>query len=331
MKAVGIDVSKNDFQTCLLEYADSTGYRVLGTRKFSNSEQGFENLLKWIKKHQTDGAKFIMEATGVYHENLAYYLFDKGQQVCIILANKMKSFFKSLNVKTKTDQVDARIIAQFGLERRPECWEPMSPQFKSLRAISRKILACKKDLTRAKNQLHAMDSSFGANPKLEKLKKSQIKFLTKMIDELRKELYQLVGKDADLKERIKKLTSIPGVRDETSIIVVSETNGFSLFQNIRQVVSFAGLDVSHNESGLFKGRSKISKKGNSKLRQVLYMSALTATRFNEPIKQLYQRICEKNPTVKRKGIVASMRKLLILMFVLWGKNEAYDKNYQRAN
>jgi len=170
-----------------------------------------------------------------------------------------------------------------------------------------------------------MNSSFGTNAKLEKLKKNQIKFLNQMIDELRKELNQLVGKDVDLKERINKLTSIPGVRDEKAIIVVSETNGFSLFQNIRQVVSFAGLDVSHNESGLFKGRSKISKKGNSKLRQVLYMPALTATRFNEPIKQLYQRICEKNPTTKRKGIVASMRKLLILMFVLWKKMKLMTK------
>ena len=92
-------------------------------------------------------------------------------------------------------------------------------------------------------------------------------------------------------------------------------------------MSYAGLDVAFKESGKFKGQTKISKKGNARIRQCLYMPALSATNHNEKIMELYERIIERNPTIKMKGVVAGMRKLLILIFVLWKKNEAYNPQY----
>jgi transposase len=96
------------------------------------------------------------------------------------------------------------------------------------------------------------------------------------------------------------------------------------------VVSYAGLDVAVKESGKFKGRAKISKKGNARIRQCLFMPALSTTNYNRNIKALYERIVAKNPDIKRKGVVAAMRKLLILIFVLWRKNESCDPDYQRG-
>jgi len=114
----------------------------------------------------------------------------------------------------------------------------------------------------------------------------------------------------------------------TIVTVLCETNGFTQFNNIRQVVSYAGLDIAERQSGLFKGKTRISKKGNKRIRECLYMPALSASNYNEPIKALYERVVERNPTIKRKGVVAGMRKLLILIFVLWKKNEAYTTEYQ---
>ena len=88
------------------------------------------------------------------------------------------------------------------------------------------------------------------------------------------------------------------------------------------------MDIAERQSGLFKGKTRISKKGNSRIRECLFMPALSATNYNEHIKALYQRVIERNPTIKRKGVVAGMRKLLILIFVLWKKNEAYNAEYQ---
>ena len=127
------------------------------------------------------------------------------------------------------------------------------------------------------------------------------------IDSVESRLLNLVSSDKELENRIKKLESIPGLRRITIIILLSETNGFNLFHSIRQLGSYAGLDVKEQQSGLFKGKSSISKKGNAYIRQCLYMPAVSATQYNMPIKALYERIVERNPTIKRKGVVAGMR------------------------
>src|SRR5690606_17753109 len=158
-----------------------------------------------------------------------------------------------------------------------------------------------------------------------------IEFYKDQIKRLKAELKSTVKSDSDLYKKIKKLETIPGIGLETAIILVSETNGFKLIKNIRQLVSYAGMDISHNESGMYKGRSKISKKGNRRIRQALYMPAMAAIRSNENMKEFSDRINEKNPNVKRKSIVACMRKLLILSYVIWKKDEEFDKNYTWSN
>ena len=112
----------------------------------------------------------------------------------------------------------------------------------------------------------------------------------------------------------------------TALKVLSETNGFILFKNIRQLISYAGLDVIENESGTYKGRTKISKKGNAKLRTALYLPAMSASRYNIGLKKFYDRIND-GKKVKKQGVIAVMRKLLILIYTLWKKEEEYIEDY----
>lgn len=327
--SVGIDVSKDDFHACFKIRLDTGKTKIAASRSFKSSDKGFEEFLQWAEKNNKEKhpLTFIMEATGVYYENLAYFLHFHGQKTAVVLPNKMKNYFKSLNIKTKTDKVDSRIIALYGIERSVDLWEPMSENFKNIRDLCRELLSMKKELQRAKNQLHAIKYAHNKSSEIKKLKESQIAFFEKSIQKLRKTIEKTVKNDIPLEKKIQKIITIPGMGFETAVILASETNGFLMFENIRQVVSYSGLDVSHNESGNFKGRSKISKKGNSKIRQALYMPALSATSANEPIKALYKRIVEKNPQTKRVGVVAAMRKLLVLAFSLWKKDEVYDKAY----
>src|SRR5690606_28410827 len=113
----------------------------------------------------------------------------------------------------------------------------------------------------------------------------------------------------------------------TIVKVLAETNGFLLFDSIRQLVSYAGLDVVQDQSGNQTGKTKISKKGNAHLRQSLYMAALSAGKYNPVLKPFYERMKEKLPA-KKQGIVALMRKLLILINTLWKTEEEYDPKYQ---
>jgi transposase len=329
---IGIDVSSKEFHVCFLTKDGENRTKVVATRKFKNSETGVEEMIRWVEKHNKSslGVTYVMEATGCYYENLAYQLYENCENVCVVLANKMKNYFKSFNVKTKTDKVDAKVIARYGAERAPEPWVPMSEDYKSIRDLCRELLSQKKELNRAKNQLHAINYSHKKAEVVKKIKREQIELYEKSIGLIRQEIRALVEADETLKAKIDKLQTIPCIGFETAILLVSETNGFKLFKNIRQVVSYAGLDVSHNESGAYRGRSKISKKGNSRMRQALFMPAMSATVHNPSIKNLHRRICERNPNIKRKGVVASMRKLLVFAYVLWKKDETFDINHKWA-
>ncbi len=319
-----------DFHACIKVRTELGGINIKGTRSFENAEKGFRELLAWSLKHKKDSCAlgFVMEATGVYYEDLAHFLYRNGQNVSVVLANKMKNYMKSHNIKTKTDKVDSKVIAGFGIERELEGWQPMSPVYKNLRDLCRELQSLKKEVQRAKSQLHAMDRSHEKHQSILDLKTEQIEFYQRAIVTIQENVHNVVDEDPALKEKIRKVQTAPGLGFETTVILACETNGFALFNNIRQLVSYAGLDVAFNDSGKFKGKARISKKGNSRIRQALFMPSLSAVRANDPIKSLYERICDRNPGIKRKGIVAGMRKLLILTYVLWKKNEEYDKSYQ---
>ena len=120
------------------------------------------------------------------------------------------------------------------------------------------------------------------------------------------------------------MCTIPGVGLQTAVTVVAETAGFYLIRNSRQLVSYAGIDVVQKQSGIsVRGRSHISKRGNPHLRQCLYFPSFTAVKYNVPLQNLYHRIMDKG-TIKMKGYVAVQRKLLVLIYTLWKKNEAYQ-------
>jgi transposase len=328
--SIGVDISMDDFYACIKTRTQTGSIKIKGTHSFKNTENGFKEFLVWaLKAVENDSSViFVMEATGVYYEDLAYFLYTNKQEVAVIQANKVKNYIKSLNIKTKTDKTDSKSIAGFGIERELDKWQPMSPIYKNLRDLCRELLSIKKDLQRSKCQLHAMNKSHEKLESIVALKLEQIMFYEKAIGIIKEEVKNTVNKDENLKEKIRKVQTIPGLGFETIVILACETNGFVLFDNIRQLVSYSGLDVTFNESGNYKGKTRISKRGNSRIRQALFMPSMCATRANEPIKKLYKRVCERNPDIKRKGIVAGMRKLLILAYILWKKDEEYDIKYQ---
>ena len=327
---VGIDVSKDSLQAAMVTESVQ-GEKVMATHKFLNTDKGFDEMFHWGWS-KSKGAEWlaVMEATGVYHENIADYLYEHGVKVSVELPNKIKHYAKSLNIKTKTDKVDALVIARYGLERNPELWEPLTGNLAQMRALSRMIHSVKKDAARYKNRIAALKStrrtSQGAMEHVEAL----ITQLEMSIGDMERDLLSMANEDASLMERVRKVATIKGVRELTVIHLLCETNGFKLMENVRQVVSYAGLDVEGYESGTISRKGRISKKGNPRVRQLLYTPALVASRFGpESVRRLYDRVSEKNPTAKKKAIVAAERKLLVLIYTLWKNNTEYDPDYER--
>lgn len=333
-QVAGIDIGKNDFFVCYKALNNNGDVKISGTKKFKNNNNGINDYYCWIKKHNKtiEAPLFhVMEATGIYYENLAYFLFEKGDKVSVQLAQKVKYFAKSTNVKTKNDKSDSKVIADFGIEKNlnNSLWEPPSQKFKMIRDLTREHTSLKNNVTAAKSQLHAYEHAHNIDSNVLLFKKRQIDFYNSQITELEGIIESLVESDKEFHSKVEKIITIKGVRLMTVLKVLSETNGFILFKNIRQLISYAGLDVIENESGTYKGRTKISKKGNSKLRTALYLPAMSAARYNTNLKKFYDRIND-GKEVKKQGIIAVMRKLLILIYTLWKKEEEYIENYNVA-
>ena len=320
---VGIDVSKDDFKVSFLCMQSDFHLVVCGSHTFANTAKGFKAFDNWVRQKAVKlPLTFTMEATGVYYESLAYYLYEQGCNVFVVLPNQSKKYGQSLGVKTKTDKIDARILAQMGLERSLRQWQPVSPVLLKLKLLTRERDSLIRERTAAANHLHAYTHQGKPHKASGVRVRKRIRLLDTQIKEIENEITEIAKRDEFLQKKLACLISIPGVGLLTAIIVVAETNGFAAINSIKQLTSFAGMDIQIKESGTWKGKSKISKKGNSHIRKALFMPTFAKIKWDASTGQYYERLKEK----KGKGmiaVVAVQRKLLGLMYTLWKKEEMY--------
>lgn len=328
-QVAGIDVAQKELVVCLGKMYDDWVPELHASKTFTNTAKGFSLLLEWVSKltGSTENVRFVMEATGVYHEPFAYYLDDKSLEVSIILPNKISNYARSLDIKTVTDKTASESITLFGLERRLDRWYRPNVLLKTLSQLTRERSQIIAERTVLKNQLHAQKAQ--AIPYLGSIDRIQkrIILLNKQEKEIKQELLFLVKADEELKRKIKLLCSLSGIGFLTAVNVFAETNGFNLIRNKRQLTSYAGLDVKEKQSGTsVKGKPRISKKGNRHLRKAMHLPALSAIKHDKRFKAIFIRLVSKHG-IKMKAIVAVQRKLLEMMYTLCKTGVPYDKNY----
>ncbi|MGK7369301.1 MAG: IS110 family transposase [Candidatus Halalkalibacterium sp. M3_1C_030] len=327
-QSVGIDVSEATLEV-RVGSASSRQSNFTRPRSFSNTEDGYHRMLEWVRsKKHTDKYWFIMEATGVYYEELAYYLHQADRQVCVLVPNRAKHYAKSLPIDSKTDAIDARVLAQYGLERRPRRWQPGSRVLRSIKALLRERQQLKKQQTQLKNRLHAVRRAWEHPQSSLQRMVDHIEHIAGYLQQIERQLDQLWQSERQLAEPIQRIAEICGLGRQSVLEVVAETNGFALINNRNQLASYSGLDVILDQSGNRQGATKISKRGNAHIRRALYMPALSAIQHNKALKAFYQRLLEKcSEDDKKKAVVAVMRKLLLLIYSLWKSGQSYDPDF----
>lgn len=326
---IGADVSKKEIVCCLSTINEEQEVQVRATHKFVNSLQGFKSMLLWAGKHMKERlpVNYVMEATGVYHERFAWFLHQNDKTVCILLPNKAKSWLKANGMKSKNDSIDAKGLAKIGAERKLENWTPPSKNLLILRDCTRRHQALNELHTITNNQLHAILHSQFQSPIVVRQLKSTLQLIDKQLKEMEKTMKDLISADPILDLHHKNITRIKGLSTLSFAVIVAETNGFALFKKAGALVSYAGYDVIENQSGAHVGKTKISKKGNSRIRRVLHMPALCAVRDDQPqFKRLYCRIYERT-RIKMKAYVAVQKKLLVMVYYLWKKACCYDPGF----
>ena len=332
-QVAGIDVAQKELVVTLGRMLDDFSIELFSYKVFKNNDSGVKLLVDWVNK-LTDyevPVRYVMEATGVYHQKLAYYLVDNGCEISIVLPNKISNYIRTLELKTITDKTCSQAIAQFGLERKLDKWAKPKSIYKELQQLTRERDQIVQERSVIKNQIHAEKTESEPNQKSLERMQARIRFLNSQEKEIKADITDIVSKDSDLKQVINNITTIPGVGELTAVIVLAETNGFELIRNKSQLSSYAGLDVKEKQSGTsVKGKPRISKKGNRNLRKSMHLPSLTAVKWDENFKNIYARLISKNG-IKMKALVAVQRKILELIYILFKNETVYDKEYITKN
>jgi transposase len=331
--SVGIDISKDSFTACISTKTDKGLLTFSEVGNFKNEKSGFNQFLKWTRKtcKFSGNVNYLMEATGVYYERLAVHLDRLKFEVNVVLPNTSKHYFSSLNVKTKTDKVDAKILSQLAIERSHKAWHAPKGIYLELRNLTRYHLQLQEQKTAFANFKHSKDEANFTQDFILKLNQKMLDQIDQQIEKVKQEIEKLCKSDPELWSKISKLLTIKGVGILTIATLIAETDGFLNTKSAKQLASYAGYDVIQRESGSsIKGKTRISKKGNRYIRNALYFPAMVACRYNPQLKDNYTRIIQKKES-KMVGQVAIQRKLLLLIYTLWKNDTTFDPEYKKSS
>lgn len=331
-QVVGIDVAQKELVVSFGRLLEDLSVELCASKVFPNSQKGHNVLVDWVKKtfDSVVAVQFVMEATGVYHESLAYFLVDRSYNVVVVLPNKISNYFRTLQVKTINDYTASEAIARFGLERKLDRWQKPDPVLKKLRQLCRERDQIIDTRTMTKNQLHAEKAEAEPNSGTLLRFKQHIALLNKQVMQIKDEIDVLIKSKRELTEAVKLITTIPGVGMLTAATVLAETNGFELVRNKKQLTSYAGLDVREKQSGTsIKGKPTISKRGNRYLRKAMHLPALAAIRCDSKFKSIFTRLVEKHG-IKMKAAVAVQRKLLEMTYTIYKTKMPYQLNFNSS-
>lgn len=331
-QVVGIDVAQDELVVKIGKMYDDWTPEEVAHKTFANQPKKFAELQQWVKAH-TDAqqpVRYVMEATGVYHQKLSYWLCEQGLLVSIVLPNKISNYARTLSVKTVTDKTAASAILLFGLERKLDDWEPPKGIYKKLQQLTRERSQLVEERTMIKNQVHAEQAEAVPNKQSVIRAQKRIALLDKQEKEIEVNIRELLQQDEEGKRIVMLLYTIPGIGLLTAATILGETNGFELIKNKRQLTSYAGLDVKEKQSGTsVKGIARISKRGNRYLRKCLHLPALNAIRRDERFKAVFARVVARHG-IKMKAVVSVQRRLLEMAFTVFKTNRPYDKEYLKA-
>lgn len=311
MAIIGIDVSKNKLDVAWLRDAATNKIK---TRVFKNAHTAYPGLVDWLTQHTKESPEQLhvaMEATGIYHEPLAYWLHQLGVTVHVLNPQPVHEYAKSYGTRSKTDKKDSVILARFCHERRPRVWEPEPEEVRELKRLTGRLETLKEDIQREENRQEKAEFNRDLRAT------ESIRQVLQALNAEKRRLEEAVNDHLDRHDNLKRdralLSTIPGIGDVVSLQLIIGLNGHQ-FGSARQVGAFFGLVPVMKESGTsVKIQPRMSKAGSGEMRRKLYMAAVTAVQYNPDIRALYERLIRRGKA-RMAAIGAAMRKLVHIAY-----------------
>jgi transposase len=312
---VGVDVSAKTLA------AERWRENEKARRELANDAAGHRELLKWVGK----GGRVCMEATGVYHLQLALMLAAAGVEVMVINPRVAKDFGRALMNRSKTDRVDASTLLEYVRRMDFVAWKAPRAAVLELRELGRRLSELIYTGAEEKNRFHAKNVAAISSIVISDVK-AHVAQIEKRVKQIEKAATVIIRGDADLSEQFAILTAIPGVARRSAILLLTELAVLDPTMTVKQIVGHAGLDPREYESGSSVQKpARISKLGNARLRAILYMPALTAIRHDRGARLFYAQLMARGKK-KKQAIVAVMRKLLHGIWIVLQRRMTFDSS-----
>jgi transposase len=308
----GIDISKDVFDV----FSSKSGHE-----SFKNDEKGFKSFQKTVG----EDALVVMEATGYYHYRLAQFLFKKDIAVSVVNPLSVKRFIQMKLAKVKTDKSDAKAICEYAKANEVPLYNALTEVQAECLQLFRLLDNYLKKRTATKNKLHGEETLGVPSKFVYQSLKRDLKHLDKEINALEQRILQLVKQEQQ--QQLTLLKGIPGLGTKTALFLIVITDGFDKFETSNQLCSFVGITPTIRQSGSsVRGKSRISKVGNQKLRNLMFLCAFSACKHNKACREIYERIVSKGKS-KKLALIAVANKLLKQAFAIAKSGLPYDEKF----
>ena len=291
---IGIDVSK-----ATLDVAISNQKEI---KSFSNDEKGINQIINYLKREKP--VLIVMESTGGLEKLLAASLAEYSLPVVVVNPRQVRDFAKAKGRLAKTDNIDARILAEFACDIHPEIRPLTDAQTEEIKAILVRRQQLIAMITMEKNRLYT------ANRIVVLSIEENLKWLKQQLDNLDKDIEAKIKSSPIWKEKDDLLKSVPGVGQVLSMTLLGTLPELGNLTR-KQVAALAGVAPFNRDSGKYRGK-RTTKGGRARVRPPLYMATLAATRFNPVIKEYYAHLLDMGK-IKKVALTACMRKLLVIL------------------
>lgn len=316
---VGVDVAKDTLAISVFDGCKHEYIMIDYTQKVIKEE-----LIRRFKHFKTS-LVFVMEATGVYHSNLAYWLYCAGFDVAIINPLIIKRYAQMKMTRVKTDKSDCTIIAEYGYKEKLNLFTPKSKETLEIGTMLKTIEDFLHQKSITESQKHALMHQANYPKEIVGVYEKLIAFIAQEILLLKKKMEFLLKQHFTSEYNL--LSGIKGIGLMSSAMIVSVLDSFKNFDNAKQAASFVGIAPAPYESGTsVKRRGSISKQGSPLARKLLFMATLSGMQYNELLKAHYTRLLEKGKS-KKQAMIAVAHKLLRIAFGVLKHNKPFTLNY----
>lgn len=314
---VGIDIGADELVVVVRKAGKPSNPQTV-----ANSPAGHAQLSKKLGK--SPGVIVCVEATGSYHLDLSIALHDAGVAIMVVNPKASHNFAKALMKNTKTDAVDAHVLAEYAERMDFVPWTRPAEENLVLRCFARRISALTNLKANAKNQLHALAATAQTPKAVLRDANLAIAQLERRIGHLTSAALALIGKHPELQRKLHLLTSIKGIAEASAIALMGELLLLPPGLSHREWVKFAGLDPKAFDSGKsVHKKTRISKAGNGHIRAALYFPAMSAKQHDKHVSAYFQHLIGNRKT-PLQGVCAVMRKLLHAIHGMLKHDKPFD-------